>query len=73
MILLIAEIEDILLGVYEMSMGFEMMIFIKMMLTLANVEAGKSISRRKTGDIELIWKITNQIKPLLFRDFLCSS
>ena len=54
MILLIAEIEDILLGVYEMSMGFEMMIFIKMMLTLANVEAGKSISRRKTGDIELI-------------------
>ena len=54
MILLIDEVEEIITEVYEIGLGKEIMVFVKIMLTLANVEAGGSVGRRKNVGIDLI-------------------
>ena len=51
-LLLIFEVEDILLGVYKVSYGSEILFLVKMILTLANIEIGMSLKRK--DEIELI-------------------
>ena len=45
-LLLIFEVEDILLGVYKVSYGSEILFLVKMILTLANIEIGMSLKRK---------------------------